>query len=232
MLRLNKVPYIISLLIILLIAYYSCKRETITPVDVGYGYFPTNVGHWVLYQVDSTHYDSFSHGKATHFHYQIKELIQSTFLDLSNRTTQRIERYETMDTIPIFLKDVWVSNLTNIDAEKVEENIRYIKLVFPVTGSQTWNGNAYNTFEAQDYQYANVNVPYTINGLSFDSTVTVIQDTVFNLIEDLNEYEIYAKHVGLIYKRYRNVGLFPDINHPDSIIGGVDYSYKIISFGN
>lgn len=232
MLRLNKVSYIISLLIILLIAYYSCKRDTIKPLDVGYGYFPTNVGHWVLYQVDSTHYDSFSHGKATHFHYQIKELIQSTFLDLSNRTTQRIERYETMDTIPTFLKDVWVSNLTNIDAEKVEENIRYIKLVFPVTGNQTWNGNAYNTLGEQDYQYSNVNVPYTINGLSFDSTVNVIQGNDSNLVAVQNESEMYAKHVGLIYKRFRNVEKLPDTSRVDSVLGGVDYTYKIISFGN
>ncbi len=95
MLRLNKASYIISLVFILFIALISCKREVVTPIDVGYGYFPTNIGHWVLYDVDSTHYDSFFNGKATHFHYQIKELIQSTYLDLQNRTTQRIERYET-----------------------------------------------------------------------------------------------------------------------------------------
>jgi hypothetical protein len=230
--RLNKATYIVTFIFMLFIALGSCKREIVTPIDVGYGYFPTNVGHWVLYNVDSTYYDSFYNGKATRYHYQIKELIQSTFLDLSNRPTQRIERYETLDTIPTFLKNVWVSNLTSTDAEKVEENERYIKLIFPVTSTQSWNGNAYNTLGEMDYQYGNVNVPYALNGLSFDSTLNVIQDNDSNLVSVQNESEMYAKHVGLIYKRFRNVGKFPSMQYPDSVIGGVDYSYTIVAFGN
>ena len=120
MLRKHKVSYIITIVIIAFIALWSCKKEVVAPVDVGYGYFPTNIGHWVLYNVDSTHYDSFYHTK-THFHYQIKELIQSTFLDLSNRQTQRIERYETLDTVPTFLKNVWTSNLTSTDAKRLKK---------------------------------------------------------------------------------------------------------------
>lgn len=231
MLRKNKVTYIIAIVIIAFIGLWSCKKEVVAPVDVGYGYFPTNVGHWVLYDVDSTHYDSFAHTQS-HFHYQIKELIQSTFADLSNRPTQRIERYETEDSVPSFLKNVWVSNLTSIDAEKVEENTRFIKLVFPVVSGQTWNGNAYNTLGEQDYQYGNVNVPYSLSGLSFDSTLNVIQDYDSNLIRVINESEMYAKHVGLIYKRFRNVGKLPDTSLVNSIIGGVDYTYRIVSYGN
>ena len=231
MLRKNKVSNIITIVFITFIVLGSCKKEVVTPVDLGYGYFPTNVGHWVLYNVDSIYYDTFTSTK-THYHYQIKELIQSAFLDLSNRPTQRIERYETIDTVPTFLKNVWVSNLTTTDAEKVEENIRYIKLVFPVVGGQTWNGNAYNTLGEQDYQYGNVNVPYTINGLSFDSTLNVIQDYDSNLVSVQIESEMFAKHVGLIYKRYRNVDKFPDPQYPDSVLGGVDYTYTIVAFGN
>ena len=83
-----------------------------------------------------------------------------------------------------------------------------------------------------DYQYNNAFQPYTINGLSFDSTVNVIQDNDSNLVYVINESEMYAKNVGMIYKRFRSVGKFPSISYPDSVIGGVDYTYKIISYGN
>ena len=31
----------------------GCKKDEPTPVDLGFGYFPTRVGHWVEYKVDS-----------------------------------------------------------------------------------------------------------------------------------------------------------------------------------
>ena len=83
--------------------------------------------------------------------------------------------------------------------KKVEENERYIKLIFPVASGQAWNGNAYNSLGEQDYQYGNVNVPYSVNGLNFDSTATVLQDDIVpdsNLVQVRIEEEMFAKHVG------------------------------------
>jgi hypothetical protein len=234
MLRLNKGFLIISIVAITFLLFISCKKhETEKPMDVGYGYFPTNIGHWVLYDVDSTFYDDY-HYTHYHYHYTIKEYIESTFLDNQNRPTQRIERYKTIDTIPTYIANVWSANLTSSNAEKVEDNIRYVKLIFPIADGQTWNGNAFNTLGEQEYKYDNVFAPYTINGLSFDSTVTVLQDDIVpdtNLIDVKIEKEIFAKNVGMIYKRYRNVH-YPNTAFSPDTISGVDYTYKIISFGN
>jgi len=221
----------IFLLSIAGIIYFSCKHESLDPIDVGYKYYPSNVGHWVMYEVDSTYYDGFTH-TVRKYHFKINEKIESTFLDNQNRPTQRIERYKkATDTTNWFLKDVWASNLTSTTAEKVEENVRYVKLVFPIIGGQTWNGNALNDLGSQDYEYDNVFEPYSINGFSFDSTVTVIQNKDTNLIHVSDMVEIYAKNVGLIYKKYKDVNKEADPLH-DSITSGVDYTYRIISFGN
>jgi hypothetical protein len=219
--------------------FVSCKRETYTPVDIGYKYFPVNIGHWVTYEVDSTVWDGFYPvGNPQHirkYHFQITELIQSTFLDNQNRPTQRIERYEKNDTLPTFLKNVWVANLTSVTAEKVEGNVRYIKLVFPIDAGQAWNGNAFNTLIPMNYQYDNVFEPYTVNGVTFDSTVTVIQDIDSNLINVKNMFEVYAKNVGMIFKQFDTL-LYqpqqPTNPYPDSIVAGVKCTYKIISYGN
>jgi hypothetical protein len=213
------------------ILYSSCKQDTLAPVDVGYAYYPSNIGHWILYDVDSTYYDGFTH-TVRNYTFKINEKVESSFYDNQNRLTQRLERYKQLsDSTSWFLKDVWISNITSTTAEKVEENIRFIKLVFPINSSQIWDGNALNSEGSMDYEYDNLFQPYTVNGVTYDSTVTVIENVDSNLISVKYMIEVYAKNVGLIFRRYKDVQKMPDPLH-DSITSGIDYTYRIRSFGN
>jgi len=181
-------------------ALYSCKKDVAPPADVGYDYYPNNVGHWIIYDVVSIEHDNPVNKHDTSL-FQIKEVIDSTSLDNENRETQWIERYiRNNSTLPWVIKDVWTSNLTAATAEKVEENERFVKLTFPVSLGKTWNGNAFNSQDVWDYEYTEVDAPYTINNLSFDSTVTVLQIDEKNLVEKNYALEIFAKDVGMIYK--------------------------------
>ena len=82
--------YLFLLLIFLIV---SCKKnEDQKAIYLGYDYFPVNVDRELFYDGDSTITDEFSQTTRTH-HFQIKEVIDSTFLDNENRPTQRIERY-------------------------------------------------------------------------------------------------------------------------------------------
>jgi hypothetical protein len=218
---------IFFILLMFSVILFSCKKDIEDPVDVGYDYFPVNIGHWVSYKVDSTYYDDFTDSVRV-YHYKIKEFVESTFLDNQNRGTQRIERYkQNSDTTNWYLGNVWAMNLTPSTAEKVEENYRFIKLIFPVKKGKIWNGNAYNILGEQEYEFDNVDEPYTVNGTTYDSTVTVIQKIEPNMIHTDYQVEIFAKHIGLIYKKYKSV----DISSGD-ITKGVDYTYTIISYGN
>src|ERR1035437_494730 len=128
--------YIFLLMLFCGITFFSCKKDKpiAASVDFGYNYYPNDVGHYVIYQVDSVNntpnvFDS--------IRYQLKELIAATFLDNSGRPTLRIERYYKMFHFNTHSYDsvwsvprVWSANRTTSTAEKVEENIRYIKLVF------------------------------------------------------------------------------------------------------
>jgi len=100
------------------------------------------------------------------------------------------------------LQDVWYENLLDTKAEKVEENIRYIKLVFPVKEGKSWDGNAYNTLGTWNYTYTDVDVPLIINNNTFDSTLTVLQLDNPLLISYEHSEEQYARGVGMIYKQY------------------------------
>jgi len=135
----------ITLITALVLIVCSCKRETELPVDMGYKYFPVNIGHWVIYDVDSVSHNDFT-GTVDSFKFQIREQIESVFNDNEGRPTQRIERYKRIsDTSAWFIKDVWTQNLTSTTAERTEENIRIVKLIFRPEAGAKWDGNIYNT---------------------------------------------------------------------------------------
>lgn len=220
----KKQIHILSLILISIVGFYSCKKDKDTPPDMGYDYFPNTQGKYVIYDVDSIYYNSDSINSNTHlapateYKFQIKEKVQSIFMDNQNRPTMRLERYVKYhnDTIPYAqmdwtIRNVWAENRTATTAEKVEENIRYIKLAFPVTATQNWNGNAQNTLDALTYYYAYFDQQGTIGASNFDSTLQVTQfdDGGIVLTQRQLYIEKYARNVGMVFKQIIDIGSQP-----------------------
>lgn len=233
--------FFVSILLVSTI-FYACKKEKNTDInDLGYEYFPNEAGRYVIYDVDSIVYDDFEND-TDYYKYELKEVIESIFTDNEGRQAQRIERYirNYNDTIPYSqipwnLKDVWYANRTQIAAERVEENVRYVKLVFPIKESKTWNGNAYNTLDEWEYEYTTIHQPNSFGTISFDSTLSVTQydDNAQILIQRQLYTESYAKNVGLVYKKIidiksKNINSLPVM---DRITSGVIYTQKVKSYG-
>ena len=214
--------------IITMIAGCSDEDTNNEPSGLLYSYFPVNVGHEVIYDAVLITYDDFSLEHDTDI-YQIKEVIESVFEDQQGRPTQRLERYRRNTPNDSWvIHDVWTSNLTSVRAEKMEENIPYVKMVFPVSPSVSWNGNSLNTFELQEYEYDQINQADVVGGIAFDSTLTVIQMDETNAIYIKYEIEKYATGVGCIYKVNNRIDLEP--------FGGMKsqslYSETIVSWSN
>lgn len=208
----------------------SCTKDSdLPPEDLGYSYFPYTPGDFRIYQVDSTYYDDFYDTVKT-YSFHLKEVYESYFYDSGNRQCIRIERWVKMtDTTDWLLRDVWYSCLTNSYAERLEENVRYTRLAFPVRRSTSWDGNAFNVLDEQIYEYDNIDDAFALGLLNFDSTTTVIQAVSSNLIQDINQYEMYARGVGLVYKKYRDVE--KDFVS-GSIVSGVDYTLQLTEYGH
>ena len=75
---------IFSVSIILALSLFSCKKDKSTAPDLGYNYFPDQVGRYVVYDVDSFYYNDFTNQTDT-FKFQLKEKIQSIYYDNQNR---------------------------------------------------------------------------------------------------------------------------------------------------
>jgi hypothetical protein len=159
--------------------------------------------------VDSTGYSNFDLlNPQTTSTYQIKEEIDSPYIDNTGNEAFRIIRSRRKDDNSQWVTtDAWSANLTDHTAEKVEENLRFIKLDFPIVLNREWFGNSYIQTDSNlsylagwKYQYTSIHQPLTLNGLSFDSTVTVTEQIDSNAIQRYIFIEKYAKHVGMIYK--------------------------------
>ncbi len=228
---------LLTLVYIALIVTACKKDKAVEAVDIGYNYFPVEVGRYVVYQVDSISYnDFFTPVKIDTAHFQLKEVIESVFTDNEGRESERIERYvRYADTLPWSLRDVWYQTRSTTKDEKVEENVRFIRMTFPTRNNQKWNGNALNTIGTYSYEYKSVDTKKTVNGNVFDSTLTVNQILDSNLIEKKYQVEIYAKNVGMIYKRFVDVQDKGITIEPgplsNRIDAGTDYTYRIIEYG-
>jgi hypothetical protein len=220
------------------IAMFSCKKDpkVSQAVNMGYNYFPTTIGSYIIYQVDSGWRDDKS-SIDTVYHYLLKEVIADTIMDNSGRIAYKVARYKKYynDTISYDSMNwvgprMWSCIRTSSTAEKIEENVRYLKLIFPMSKGKTWNGNIFNSQAKKDYEVESLDKAEIVNNIAFDSVVTVKQFEQIDFIEYINQKEKYARNVGLIYKirDSLNFGSYT-LLHKDTI--GYTYLQKIVSYG-
>lgn len=193
-----------EIIFFLFLALSSCKKSDYEETKMYYTYFPTDIGSWIEYEAREIIHDA-SLGSDTTYYF-LKEVITEEFIDNEGRVTFRIERFK-KDSLngEYVISDVWYRNLTNSKAENVEENQRFIKLVFPIKKNKSWNGNSQNSLETWDYEYDSLHVERTLNNLYFDSTVMVSQIDNINPFQHQVAYEIYANYIGLVRKSYINI---------------------------
>lgn len=200
---------------------------------MGYNYYPTAIGTYRIYNVtEITHFDGTS-ANAVHdtIQYQLREVLESEFTDGEGRTSIRLERsVRDSANAPWLISDIWWAHRGAGRLEQVEENEKFIKLVFRLDKGDVWDGNAENGRSRQDYETLDVDVPYTLNGAVFDSTVTILQnDFRDGVLFHEYEYEIYARNVGMIKKYFKNFTLAsPDTLNPET---GKELFMDLIEFG-
>ena len=137
-------------------------------------------------------------------HYFLKEVIDSPFIDNTGQTAYKVFRWTSKDTsLGWTAQRVWTTKLTKNEAQRWEENIRYTRLFFPVSLGYSWNGNEYNTIDIYkefNYNYKEVHKPFSLAGLSYDSTCLVQEADYADFTERRIFSERYAAQVGLIYR--------------------------------
>jgi len=228
-------------LVSIVIVFASCKKDKPASVYMGYDYFPNSIGHWVIYNVDSISFNPILAAGSDTFNYQVKDLIDSFYSDNTGARTQVIIRYKrTNPSASWVYQKTYTANLYPSEATRTEDGVKYVKLAFPVIVNSTWNGGAYSALPATYFQwndasftYTSVNSPLSLNGVYFDSSLTVMQDNENSLEYHRLYTEQYAVGVGRIYKQITEIdanGVFIgfDSNYgEDSLLVKSDYNILV-----
>ncbi|TNE53765.1 MAG: hypothetical protein EP338_09560 [Bacteroidetes bacterium] len=218
----------VTILLGVLMLFSACKKENEAP-KFHYEYFGLTKGRFIEYDVVEIRHDE---DLALHdtSYYRLKTVIGDTVIDNSGRIAREFFRYK-YDTLQqtYLLQDLWTAIIDQGRAELVEENQRIIKLVFAPSRFKEWDVNAFNSYPSNYAYYEDIHDPYELNGLSFDSTLMVRQDSAFNLVEYRQRYEVYAKGVGLIKKHDQELRIENfDKKNP---LKGQEYFFTIVNFG-
>ena len=224
------IKYLLLLISFALLA--SCTKENtsaVSPAYYSYEYFPTDSGIVRYYKADSIFWDANNQAAIDSINYEIKEVIAGTFFDNQNQICQRIERYRKDINGNWIIWKVISDKRSQFNAERYIDNIRYIKLKFPLNKTGKWNGNALNTMDAQYYQLTDLHQPENINALAFDSVCTVLQDDYIDATRQFYGMEKYAARIGMIYRREKNITTIPT-QLGIIIRGGYDYTEKLTSY--
>ena len=223
---LKKIKMRIKLYFVILIIISSCKPIVYEETNFFYNYYPLHINQVKEFFVTNIVHNSFGKDTTTYF---LKEIITDYNINMEGDTVYRVERYWKVDSsLSYEIKDVWTSK-KNLSAGYLnEENITYTKLIFPLSLNIFWNGNAFNNLGYQEYSIESLNIPFQLNNVIFDSSLTVIQNHKSNLLEFENAKEIYANGIGLIYKEDVQVEI--NSGNLSDITQGYEYYQEIINY--
>lgn len=204
------------LLFFILFLITACKNETEPPIsDYNYDYFPLKVGKYWVYEVDSVYITAGVSGtQRDSVKLWAKEETISQFIDNTNDTIYKIERYERRQaTDPWVIKKVFSLQRNRTQAIRTEDNLRFVKLTFPLTEESRWTSTVFipenlviqianksiEVFKSWRSNVETLDEPF----LNFPKTAVVTQAKLTNsAIEYRVVKEVYAKGVGLVQSEW------------------------------
>lgn len=207
-------------LIALSLLAYACSDPFDAPfeskdVEAQHAYFPLQIGRYVEYRVDSVVYD-FGPGGSTIRDSSttlVREQITDTIRGNTGQLLFVVERYQRhQDTMPWSLKQVWSAARTGTQAIRTEDNLRFLRLVFPLDSRSYWNGNLWidpyqeieiageriRPFVNWNYRVDSLDELLQIGPFALDSVLFVTEVDETNAIERRLSRAVYAKNIGLV----------------------------------
>jgi hypothetical protein len=197
---------------------FACDKQTLEEIDpdLGYEYFPLEVGKYLEYEADSIIYDPSAGGTEV---LVSKTLVREEIIDTlrSNAGDLRfiVERSERADSTQAWevKRQLWLSR-AETQAIRNEDNLQFISMVFPIKQGVEWNGNLFfdesliipvagesiEMFKSWSYEFRRHGESFNEEGLSFPDVVEVSMADNENLIERRFAREIYARDIGLVYR--------------------------------
>lgn len=212
-----KVNKHLTLGLILAVTLFACTRTVEELPNLDTTYYPLETGKYRIYAIDSVVYNDFEERVDTNTYF-LKEEIGETETDNLGKIYYRINRYTRVDTVgaPWIFDAVWAAQVVDHYAYSIENNQRYLNLVFPIKLDKDWDGLVYIRRDTTisipggsidvykdwgNFKIIGLDETSIIDGISYDSVVTILRADKVNNIERRYSMEKYAKNIGLILRR-------------------------------
>ena len=217
----------LSLAALVIVAFISCnEKEDFTSESIA-DYYPTIVGKYITYRIDSMVFTNF--GRNTEIHkYQVKHQVDALITDNLGRPAYRVYRYirDTAGTLPWQASGSYFVTVLDDQLEVSEDNLRFIKIHLPIRDGFSWKGNKFlpdnaygslfnfsndDNMEDWDYYFDGNASSFSYRGNNYNNVYSVEEaDESINVpIVSTSSYaarsravEKYAKNIGLVYREY------------------------------
>jgi hypothetical protein len=191
----------------LLFIVWACTEQfdDTEPSIVETNFFPLETGNFRDYSVTERIY--FTSTDVETRVYQIREEVGKEFqYNQVGSSSYELKRYSRIGSgDPWVLDSLWLSRIDRnpvVRSVQVENNVPFIKLVFPVAVGKSWDGNAMNNRSSETYEITEIIDNYDpLGSLSLPQGVKVLQqdDDDELTIRDIR-YEVYSPNIGMVHR--------------------------------
>ena len=196
-------------ILLLPLLLFACGKSELDEhqTDMGYDYFPVKVGQYRTYSVDSI---VFGQNSMDTLSSQIKETIVEELGEGSDKKYRVLREWRRQDTDDWHTNTVWWIIKEDNRVIQTEENLKFIKLTFPLKLGTSWDGNAFFDdrtivmvanenvafFKEWEYQVQGKGIRL-VDGVTYD--MFMVQEANFETSIEIRKSEaVYAKGIGLV----------------------------------
>lgn len=194
----------------------SVPPERIIP-EAHRDYIRLKAGMQLTYRLDSIIYDDFAETIDTTTYMVVDEVLEKLADSNGSRRFQLKRTVKPYQESRVLSSELYSARITPDEYQVFRNNVRKLKLSFPLEEKKRWDGNAYSSRDSQIYRVSTIHEAATVSGRRYDSTLMVIEEQDENLIELNAARTRYAKHVGQIFREQINLSYRGDSIPPEEI---------------
>ena len=164
--------YLILAVFLLVLSWKACKKDRLDDYKIDESsvvYFPLKPGMFHEYKVRQIVFDAFNNTADT-FDLLIRDNQDTFFTDNIGRKAMRVER-SFLNPVSLMTDSIKVFYyvVSNSHVEQVMNNIRTVKMSFPVGTELVWDVNSLNKSNRFSVFYENSSDTLSVNGVSYEN---------------------------------------------------------------
>lgn len=190
---------------VILLVLAACGDDETQPAS-DTDYFPLRKGFYQIYNASETTY--FNIGDSQSRTFQLKTEVVDSFVNQEGSYTYTVHRSERdAPSDPWVFQELWSVRVNTANVVVSEENVPYIKIAFPAVTNRSWDGNALNSLEADEYVLTTTGKKYQLeSGEEAGQYIQIVQEDSSDPITFLDKrQEFYVRNIGLVKQELTDI---------------------------